>query len=157
MKNMKEQYLINYISSQNESVWIFPDPEEKIDHIINSIVPSDSKYLLTKENLQSFNFLSAYICDFSLPSGSYSPILFDIERAKTIFISYLRSARDPLLKDLDVQFMIALEIGDTIKTQEIGTKKQELRDITAMDLSSATDLDSLKLLWPTSILGNCPF
>ena len=153
---MKEQYLINYISEQNESVWVFPDLEEKLENIVKTVIPN-TKYLLTKEIPSFFNFLSAYICDFSLPSGSYSPILFDIERAKTVFISYLRSARDPLLKDLDVQYMRALEIGDTIKIQEICTKKQELRDITAIDLSSATDLESLKLLWSTSILGNCPF
>ncbi len=53
--------------------------------------------------------------------------------------------------------MRAMEIGDTSVMMAIGVKKTELRNITEQDLSSVTDFESLKLLWPTSILGNCTF
>lgn len=153
---MKEQYLINYLIG-NESVWVFPDLEEKLENIINNVIPENTKYLLTKDSIANFYFINAYTCDFSLPQGSYSVISFNIELAKPIFISMIRNARDPLFKNLDVQFMRELESGDSVKLAEITTKKQQLRDVTSIDLSTANDLDSLKLLWPTSILGDFNF
>jgi hypothetical protein len=77
--------------------------------------------------------------------------------AKEIFLDFLRNARIPLFSELDVQFMRALEQGNQSLSTEIGGKKQVLRDITTMDLSTATDLETLKLLWPTEILGPSPF
>lgn len=135
--------------------WVIPVVEES--EVFKEFMKNNIHFVVTHDVIENQNFLNAYTCDFSLPCGSYSPIVFNVELAKPIFISYLRSARDPLLKDLDVQFMRALEIGDTVKMQEIGVKKQELRDVTEIDLSSAIDLDTLKILWPTSVLGNCPF
>jgi len=153
---MKEQYLINYLID-NKSIWIFPDLEEKLENIIKNVIPENTKYMLTKESIPDFLFINAYQCDFSLPQGSYSTIIFNIELAKPIFISMIRNVRDHLFKDLDIQFMRALEIGDTVKMQEIGIKKQQLRDITKIDLSTATDLQSLITLWPITLLGDSPF
>jgi hypothetical protein len=69
----------------------------------------------------------------------------------------IRIKREILFKDLDVQFMRALEVGNTTLSAEIGAKKQALRDITDIDISNVTTLDELKQLWNEELLGTSPY
>ena len=71
-----------------------------------------------------------------------------MNKARDIWRDKWRIAREPLLKDLDVQFMRATEMADAGKQAEIATKKQELRDVTDTNLNTATTADQLKLMWP---------
>ena len=57
-------------------------------------------------------------------------IKIDIEKAKNIYKDILRSARKPMLEELDLAFMRAVETGNTSLQAEIAAKKQALRDIT---------------------------
>lgn len=57
-------------------------------------------------------------------------ITIDIDKAKDIYKDILRSARKPMLEDLDLQFMRAVESGNTALQAEIAAKKQALRDVT---------------------------
>lgn len=58
-------------------------------------------------------------------------VTVDIDKAKDIYREVLRSVRKPVLEDLDVQFMRAVETGNTAWQAEIAAKKQELRDLPA--------------------------
>lgn len=78
-------------------------------------------------------------------------IKINLDKAKEIHKTNLRSARMEAFKPLDVAFMKALEEGNTSALEEIKEKKQELRDVTNLpeDIQSVEDL---KAHWP-EILG----
>lgn len=79
----------------------------------------------------------------------------NIEKAKEIHKDHLRSVRFQELQRLDIEFMKAVESGDSEKIAEISAKKQELRDITASpEIENATSVENLKSHWPEVL--NCP-
>ena len=80
----------------------------------------------------------------------------NLEKAKEIWLSKYRLARNPLLIKLDVDFMRAFENGDIESMNSIKIKKQMLRDITLTDLSSIQHPDELRNIWP-DILGENPY
>lgn len=63
-------------------------------------------------------------------------IFFDRNKGEELKKEQFRNLRKPLLEKLDVQFMRALEVGDTSTIQIVTQKKSELRDITSVDFSS---------------------
>ena len=68
-----------------------------------------------------------------------------MQKATEIKKTMLRAERAPLLADLDVQMMRAIETSDTVKQAEILAKKQALRDITVNPvLLSAITPEELK-------------
>ena len=75
-------------------------------------------------------------------------ITINLDKAKEIQKNRWRTARIPILEKLDTQFMRAVETGDTAKQQQIATQKQSLRDVTTTDLSSVTNTEELKNVWP---------
>jgi hypothetical protein len=81
----------------------------------------------------------------------------DVNRAIDVHKKQVRIKREILFKDLDVQFMRALEVGNTTLAAEIGAKKQALRDATNIDSGSITNLSDVKSLWDTDILGETPY
>jgi len=74
-------------------------------------------------------------------------IIINIDKAKDIWRNHWREARKPLLERLDVEFMRAVESGDTAKQAEISAKKQELRDVTATPLPDSPE--AIKQVWPS--------
>lgn len=73
----------------------------------------------------------------------------NMTKAVEIKKDMIRAERAPLLADLDVQFMRAVEAGDTAKQAEISAKKQALRDATDDPaIASATTPDELKAVNP---------
>jgi len=84
-------------------------------------------------------------------------IPINIESALEIHKKKIRERRELVFKDLDIQFMKALEKGNTPLSAEIGTKKQALRDITDIDISNVTTLDELKQIWDVELLGESPY
>lgn len=81
----------------------------------------------------------------------------DVNRALDVHKTQIRTKREIVFKDLDVQFMRALEVGNTTLAAEIGAKKQALRDATNIDSSSITNLNDVKALWDVEILGETPY
>jgi hypothetical protein len=81
----------------------------------------------------------------------------DVNRALDVHKNQIRTKREILFKDLDVQFMRALEVGNTTLAAEIGAKKQALRDATNIDSGSITNLNDVKALWDVEILGETPY
>jgi hypothetical protein len=84
-------------------------------------------------------------------------IEINLEKALEIHKTKIREKRELVFKDLDIQFMKALEQGNMELSAQIGTKKQALRDITDIDISSVTTLDELKALWDEELLGDSPY
>jgi hypothetical protein len=81
----------------------------------------------------------------------------DVNRAVDVHKKQVRIKREILFKDLDVQFMRALEVGNATLAAEIGAKKQALRDATNIESGSITTLDEVKALWDVEILGETPY
>jgi flagellar motor switch/type III secretory pathway protein FliN len=84
-------------------------------------------------------------------------IPINIESALEIHKTKIREKRESVFKDLDIQFMKALEQGNTTLSAEIGIKKQALRDITDIDISSISTLNELKQIWDVELLGESPY
>lgn len=73
----------------------------------------------------------------------------NMEKAVEIKKNRIREERNELLKRLDVEFMKALEAGDTVKQEEIKVKKQALRDVTTdPSIINATTPEELKAARP---------
>jgi hypothetical protein len=81
----------------------------------------------------------------------------NIENALEIHKTQIRTKREIVFKDLDIQFMRALEVGNTTLAAEIGAKKQALRDATNIESGSISTLAQIKSLWDTDILGETPY
>ena len=76
----------------------------------------------------------------------------NMDKARDIKKDMIRAERNPKLAALDVEFMRAVEAGDTAKQSEISTKKQALRDATDDPaIASATTPDELKAVRPAAL------
>jgi hypothetical protein len=74
-------------------------------------------------------------------------IKINLDKAKEIHKDNLRQAREEVFKDLDMQFIRAIEKGED--TTVIAQKKQELRDITKHpNLIGAKRPEEIKVFWP---------
>jgi hypothetical protein len=72
-------------------------------------------------------------------------ITINLTKAKDIAKNNLRTERAPVLAALDVQFMRAVESGNTSQQAAIAEQKDELRNITAhSSITGATTVDGLK-------------
>ena len=82
---------------------------------------------------------------------------FHKERALEWFKEEMRARREEKFAELDVRFMRAVESGDTELQSEISTQKQTLRDLTNINTGSFETQSEMIELWPTDLLGECPF
>ena len=82
-------------------------------------------------------------------------IKINMDKAKDIWRNQWRSARGPLLEQLDVDFMRAVESGDSAKQTAVADEKQALRDVTDTDLSGVATTNDIKQVWP-DVLGKNP-
>ncbi len=77
-------------------------------------------------------------------------VTINMDKAKDIMRDRIRIGRQPVLVDLDTQFMKALEIG--ADTASIVAEKQTLRDLTQSDtLVNATTPTELEAAYPDSL------
>ena len=79
------------------------------------------------------------------------------KRAAEFLKQKIRKERAKIFPELDVQYMRALESGDTDLQAELVSKKQALRDATDIDTGSFETRDELVQLWPDALLGTNPF
>jgi hypothetical protein len=73
----------------------------------------------------------------------------DVESAKEFQRNKWRQARIPLLAALDIEWIRAMETGETNKIAQIVAKKQELRDITNTLLPD--DIEGILNTWPSAL------
>jgi hypothetical protein len=76
-------------------------------------------------------------------------ITVNILKAKEIQKNKWRARRILILKQLDVDYMRAVERGDTAAQQKIASKKQQLRDITLIELPDS--LEGIKSVLPEAL------
>lgn len=80
-------------------------------------------------------------------------VTVDINKAKEMYKNTLRAVRQPLLEKLDIEFMRAVETGNTAWQSEIAEKKQTLRDITDNpDIDKAKKTDDLRKMFPEILM-----
>lgn len=80
-------------------------------------------------------------------------IKVNMTKAVEIHKDLLRSARQPLLEQLDVEYLKALEQGGDVA--EIAAQKQQLRDVTKDPaLDAAATPEELKAVWPEALGEN---
>lgn len=84
-------------------------------------------------------------------------INFNKEKAAEFVKKEIRKKRKKQFPDLDVQYMRALETGDTQLQSNIVSKKESLRNTTNISTGSFETRDELIQLWPTELLGTGPF
>jgi hypothetical protein len=78
----------------------------------------------------------------------------DLELAKDVWRNKMRPIRNERLKQLDVDWMRAMEEGDYKEAAKVIAKKVELRDVTKRDeLKYAKTLDEIKAFWPAVLNG----
>lgn len=79
-------------------------------------------------------------------------IKVNMTKAVEIKKGMIRAERAPLLAELDVAFLRAVEAGDTAAQAEISARKQALRDATKDPaLTAATTPDELKAIIPAAL------
>tara|TARA_R110000822_G_scaffold5031_3_gene21767 strand:+ start:823 stop:1299 length:477 start_codon:yes stop_codon:yes gene_type:complete len=76
-------------------------------------------------------------------------IAYDMSKARNIWKDIMRNARSPKLADLDIQYQIADEAGNTSLKETIVANKNILRDCTSNpDIESAQSLNDLRRTLP---------
>jgi hypothetical protein len=90
-------------------------------------------------------------------------IKINLDKAKEIQKDKMREVRKPLLEKLDVDFVRALETGDSAQVAAVSAEKQALRDVTKIvDDVTPTSTDvfeitaELKQVWDETLLGENP-
>lgn len=113
---------------------------EKISQLEKDVIPFGE---VTGQVEIDHSFFDAYVVS---QSGELS---VNLEKAKEIQKNNWRAKRIPLLQQLDVDYMRAVERGDTTAQQDIAAKKQQLRDVTLIELPDS--LEGIKATLPEVI------
>lgn len=82
---------------------------------------------------------------------------YDTNKGLELMKSKIRAKRAKLFNDLDVQFMRAIESGNTELQNEIVSQKEVLRNLTNISIEGVTTREELISLWPDDLLGSNPF
>jgi len=79
-------------------------------------------------------------------------LTIDLNIARVIQKDRWRAARAPLLAQLDLDYIRAMETSNTSEMAAVVSKKQALRDITGIDLSGITTADGIESFWPEILI-----
>jgi len=132
---------ITYSQENGQVAVIIPaDPSLSIEEIAAKDVPEGLPYKIVDSLDIDNDYFNAY--EFHPEDGAE----VNIDKAKAIHLDKLRSARAPKLAKLDVDYMRALEVKDSVKASQIAIAKQELRDVTRITLPDT--LPEIKEVWP---------
>jgi hypothetical protein len=133
------------------SLIIYPQTNGRVAVIIPAVdvndaikdVPSETPYAIVDLLDMDNDYFDAY--EFDPAAGA----VLNMDKAKAIRLDQFRAARKPLLEVLDVGYMRALEVEDSVAAAAIAVRKQELRDITKLPLPDS--LDELKAFLPSAL------
>ncbi len=123
--------------------------KKEIEKHINDLHKNNPDYissrLIEEQDLpQDREFRDAWTDD--LPTNTVD---INIEKAQEIKRNKFRILREPLLKQLDIDYQKADEEGSLSKKKEISSKKQALRDITNLVLPKT--INELKEFVPSCL------
>jgi len=133
--------------------------EELLQNVKNNVIEIyGAGKVIERNELPYFypNFINAINLkeDFENEDSIQNSIIYDVNKAKEILKDMWREVRLPLLQALDTEYIIALEKNDTNKLEEVAFKKQQLRDVT--DLEIPNDFNEIQNFWP-EFLGPHPY
>jgi len=124
--------------------------DKAMEDVKTKVVPPDATNVETTDanNIPSDrSFRDAWERDTSPAPES---VKVNMPKARSIHMDRIRTARDAKLKDLDLAYMQADELGDAASKKAIVAEKQALRDLPqTFDLNAATTPEDLKALWPS--------
>jgi hypothetical protein len=103
-------------------------------------VPANTEYAIV-DSIESID--NEYFNGFVYQDGA---VVADIAACKSIHLDKFRAARAPKLAALDIAYMKAIEVEDSVAASQIAVAKQELRDITELPLPNT--LPEIKETWP---------
>lgn len=120
-----------------------PTGEVSIEELIQKHVDSSKPFKVCEhEDISSLDGMFADA--FQLDQNN---ITVNMKNATDVWRNLLRRERAPLMQQLDVQYMRALETNNSALASEIATRKQKLRDAPAdARIEQASTTDELKLL-----------
>jgi hypothetical protein len=104
-------------------------------------VPANTPYKVVESLDMDDSYFDAY--EFNSEIGAE----INIDKAKAIHFDKFRTARSPLLAKLDIAYMKAIEVEDSVAASAIAVQKQELRDVTKITLPNT--LPEIKATWPS--------
>jgi len=144
MKNYKHAYWLNKNGEPCYTVFITPTGEltEAINN--NNAIVLDDVHDFIKTSDRNLNFLSAYVFDFENKN-----ISINIEIAKNIILGSIRSRRNQILKEMDVEQLKYMSTVD--KLAKVESVKQQLRDLPvefSKSLDICTNFTDLKHVMP---------
>jgi hypothetical protein len=132
------KFLLTQIGNKVE-VSTFPSEQDMLEASQN---PNSKIY--DESQLPDREFIDAWTIDATI----------DLELAKEVWREKMRSVRNKRLKELDLEWMRAMEQQDYQAAAKVVVKKVELRDITKRDeLKYAKTLDQVKAFWPEVLNG----
>jgi hypothetical protein len=103
-------------------------------------VPQDTPYAI----VESLEIDNDYFDAFIYEDGE---AVVDISKAQLIHLDKFRKSRSPKLAALDIAYMKAIEVEDSVAAASIAIQKQELRDVTKIELPDT--LPEIKEIWPS--------
>ena len=130
-------YIIYPQSPDNKLAIIIPTGD--VNDCIKD-VPSETPYAIV-DSLEGID--NDYFDGFIYEAGA---AVANIDKCKSIHRDKFRQARAPKLASLDIAYMKAIEVEDHVAASAIAVQKQELRDITKIELPDT--LPELKEVWP---------
>ena len=81
-------------------------------------------------------------------------ITHDIVKARDIWRNKIRLVRQPLLEQLDIEYLRTLEQNGDVDA--IVSVKQKLRDFpNKPEIENATSIEELREIWDNDLLGDC--
>jgi len=112
-----------------------------VEEAIDSSIPANTPYKIVESLNIDDTYFDAY--EFNEETGAE----INIGKAKAIHFDKFRAARIPLLAKLDIAYMKAIEVEDSVAASAIAVQKQELRDVTKITLPNT--LPEIKATWPS--------
>lgn len=118
---------------------------DDLNHIIETVLPKDSQqkplpYLIVSSDAVPKRYMSSW----ELVDGK---LIQSRDKLWEIKKNEWRQKREVFFKTLDVDYMKALETGDTEQLKNITAQKQALRDVTLTDVSLLS-LEQLEVFVP---------
>jgi hypothetical protein len=133
---------ITFPQANGQVAVIIPaDPSMSIEEIAAKDVPEGVPYKIVDSLDIDNDYFNSY--DYSEETGAE----VNIGKAKAIHLDKFRKARTPILAKLDIDYIKAIEVEDSVKASQIAIAKQELRDVTKIALPDT--LPEIKEVWPT--------
>ena len=136
--------IIMYDNGNGVSI-VSPAPGVDIKEVIAVSVPkkADYKIMDAAQLPQSREYRDAWTMDG-----------VDVKKAKEIHLNKIRPVRDAKLKELDIEWMRAIENGESKLAGDIAAKKQKLRDVTERkDFKSIKKIEDIERFWPEILEG----